>query len=278
MKLRMAYKISVLVFSLPIILGEYFERKTGEAYGIGFAAKIRLLLKFLRNTREIETFSWFVEHLAMAAKIMSVPPRVRGCVVECGCYKGGSTANLSLVCRLCGRDLEVFDSFEGLPEPGEKDLAHTLLFLKEVHTYRKHAFAARLDEVKANIARYGSPESCRFHKGFFEDTLKDFKEPVVFAFIDVDLRQSLEDCLKHLWPCLEDDCYLFCHEAQHTEIVELFFDRQWWERELGTSVPGFVGSGHGLPLVPFDEGFASHIGYTVKSPRSFKVNAQGPQE
>jgi O-methyltransferase len=42
-------------------------------------------------------------------------------VVECGTYAGGSTANLSLVCALVGRELEVFDSFEGLPDPEARD-------------------------------------------------------------------------------------------------------------------------------------------------------------
>ena len=40
---------------------------------------------------------------------------MEGVVVECGCFLGGSTANLSLVCEVVGRELIVYDSFEGLP-------------------------------------------------------------------------------------------------------------------------------------------------------------------
>ena len=46
-----------------------------------------------------------------------MPPELKGDVVECGCYLGGSSVNISLVCALTGRRLLIYDSFEGLPEP-----------------------------------------------------------------------------------------------------------------------------------------------------------------
>jgi O-methyltransferase len=54
--------------------------------------------------------------------ILLAPP---GVVVEPGCYKGSSTAKFSLIARKAGRDLVVFDSFQGIPdnaEPHEKDM------------------------------------------------------------------------------------------------------------------------------------------------------------
>ena len=57
----------------------------------------------------------------MAVKLLEIPPEVEGVVVECGCYLGGSTANLSLVCEIVGRELMVYDSFEGLPDPDPRD-------------------------------------------------------------------------------------------------------------------------------------------------------------
>src|SRR5215203_1739797 len=105
----------VMLATAPVILGEYLKDETGREYGIGLGAKAILALRMLRNNWRIPTLSQFPEHITMATKIMRIPRSTSGCVVECGCYAGGSTANLSLVCSLTGRQLEVFDSFEGLP-------------------------------------------------------------------------------------------------------------------------------------------------------------------
>jgi hypothetical protein len=90
---------------------------------------------------------------------------------------------------------------------------------------------------------------------------------------DVDLRQSLEVCLNHLWPRLSDGCYLFTHEAAHREIASLFFDDAWWRLNLGCPAPGLVGAGSGLELLPVDGSFRSDLAYTIKGPRDLRVVA-----
>jgi hypothetical protein len=45
----------------------------------------------------------------------------------------------------------------------------------------------------------------------------------------VDLRASLETCVRTIWPMLVDGGALFVHEARHHEIASLFFDDAWWE-------------------------------------------------
>jgi hypothetical protein len=46
---------------------------------------------------------------------------VSGCFVECGVWKGGSAVIMGLALKHANqkRDLHLFDSFEGLPEPSE---------------------------------------------------------------------------------------------------------------------------------------------------------------
>lgn len=254
------------VFSAPIVLSAYFSRETGAEHRIGFLAKLRLLYRMVRNNLTIVTASNFLEHVAMAVRIWSIPPSVPGCVVECGCFKGGSTANLSLICALCDRRLHVFDSFEGLPEPGRDDRAHKLVGSREIATYEKGSWAGSLEEVRSNVGRFGRLDLCTFHRGYFADTLPGFGEPCVFVYVDADLRDSVADCLRHLWPLLAQGGYFFTHEAPHMEIAFLFFDRPWWRRNLGQEAPGLIGAGTGLGLVPERGLFGSGIGYAVKNP------------
>jgi len=192
------YRMLLRVLNMPIILAEYFRKKTGEEYGVGLFTKLVLVWKMARNNRRIISASHWLEHLTMATNILSIPMSTEGCVIECGCYKGSSTANLSLVCALCRRQLEVFDSFEGLPEPSNHDKAHTLPDRHQIHTYARGAFYANLEEVQRNISRYGQISVCNFKVGYFDSTLSKFNKKCSFIFLDVDLRDSVETCCRYL--------------------------------------------------------------------------------
>jgi O-methyltransferase len=268
---RLSYWLGV-----PVILAEYFQPQTGKEYGIGFFTKVKLALKMRRNYGRITTGSRVIEHLLMATQIMRVPKSVEGCVVECGSFKGGSATNLSLVCALCDRQMEIFDSFAGLPEPTAVDEAHVLVSVRQVHTYTKGAWKGPLDEVKGNITKYGDVTRCHFNVGYFDATLPGFHKKLVFAFLDVDLKSSLETCLNYLWPQLQDGGYIFTHEAPHMEIASVFFSEPWWEAHIRAKAPGLVGAGTGLGLLPATGGFRSDLGYTVKNPSAadFVTNPQ----
>ena len=234
-----------------------------------FLAKTALLVRVVSNRIRVTSATGLVEQLAMVSALLRLPPSIEGAVVECGCYMGGATTNLSLATRLVGRKLYVFDSFEGLPEPNASDIRHWAMNVGEYHSYAKGSWYGPLDTVKANVAKYGAPEVCTFIKGYFDATLPLFSERIGFAFCDVDLRKSLETCLRYLWPLLSADGLLFTHEAHHLEIASLFYDQAIWT----DSVPGLVGAGSGLGLSPMPDGsFGSCIGYAIKSP-SVKVES-----
>jgi hypothetical protein len=191
----------------------------------------------------------------MATEILKVPKSLAGVVVECGCYKGGSTSNLSLVCAAADRRLVVFDSFCGLPEPRSGDADHIVLESHQIHRYAEGYWSGSLVDVRKNVARCGEPSVCEFHPGYFEQTLPSLTVPVVFAFVDA------------------DNCRIYTHEAQHQEVVQLFFDPVLWD---GQKPPGLVGAGTGLGLIPNAGGFRSGIGYAVKNPSlaSFKSSVE----
>jgi O-methyltransferase len=249
--------------SSPAIQEFLADKEIGGDYGIGFREKLDLLYKFYTNTRKVETLSDFREHMELAAAILRVPRSVKGSVVECGCYVGGSTVNLSLVCAMTGRKLIVFDSFEGLPEPEQYDRWHHATHVGHTDVYYKGRFAATRETVESNVSKFGDISVCEFRAGYYDKTMPGFDEPVVATFLDVDLIDSLKPCLEGLWPNLQPGCRMYTHEARNLALIALYFDQVWWRENLNENAPGFVGSGVGLPL-GMGTVSGSELGYALK--------------
>ena len=157
------------------------------------------------------------EFLTLARRILDLGSTVPGVIAEAGAYHGGSTAKLSLVAGLCGRKLEVFDSFEGMPEKTMKRTARRAYSGRE-HHFPKGSHAVGLETVKGNVTAYGDVSRCGFHKGFFSDTLPSFKEPVAVACINVDLVQSTKDCLKYFYPLIQPGHGLIFSQDAHFSL------------------------------------------------------------
>jgi O-methyltransferase len=220
------------------------------AYRLTWPRKLRLARRMWRTTRQVHTATSYKAHLAMAVKLLEIPPSVPGVVVECGCFLGGSTANLSLACDVAGRDLIVYDSFEGLPPPKEGDRYAT--------RGQTGFLRAGLEVVRENVGRFGAIERCTFRKGWFSDTLPRHSEPVVLAFLDVDYQASLDDCVRNLWPHLTDRGYMFIDEYVLTDYCALFWSERYWRTHFDTTPPGLIGAGTGVGvgqyyLGPLDE-------------------------
>jgi O-methyltransferase len=251
--LRVAEFLSVPISSI-IILSSH---RIHDSYNISLMRRITLGFKMYFNTLRITSGTSYKAHLAMAIKIFSMPPDVAGDVIECGTWKGGSAVNLSLICRIVGRKLKVFDSFEGLPDAKpDEPLANAKI---------KGAYDGTLDEVKANITKYGAIECCEFVKGWFDDTLPQLSTPVVLAFIDVDIESSLHTCVRWIWPNLVEHGYLFIDEAGFVDYVALFYSEKWWMKYFNTTPPGLIGAGSGLPLGHFYIGpWVNRLGFYPK--------------
>jgi O-methyltransferase len=234
--LMKAYHVLTVPVSIFFILN---STKIHPAYRMSWLKKYRLGFRMFLNKLHIRTGTSYRAHLAMALKILETPPDVAGDVLECGTWKGGSAANLSLVCRIVGRKLRVFDSFEGLPEgePGDRQA-----------TYAKGAFCGTLEEVKANIRRHGAIECCEFVQGWFNATLPQLDRPVLLAFLDVDLEASLDTCVRNIWPHLVESGYIFIDEAVGVDYCALFYSEKYWSKYFGRTPPGLIGAGMGLAL------------------------------
>jgi hypothetical protein len=209
-------------------------------YRMTVGRKLALGFRMFLNSVRIRTGTSYKTHLAMALKILETPPEIVGDVIECGTWKGGSAANLSLICRIVGRRLKIFDSFEGLPagEAGDREAPH----------YRSGDYCGALEEVKRNIGRYGALESCEFLQGWFKDTLPQLRSPVLLAFLDVDLEASLHTCVRYIWPNLVEEGYIFIDECVGVDYCALFFSERYWKTYFDRVPPGMIGAGTGLPL------------------------------
>jgi hypothetical protein len=178
--------------------------------------------------------------------------KIPGPIVECGCFKGGSTAKLSLVAERTGRRLYVCDSFEGLPAP---ELDGEQLLVGHGHGETPSAalsageFTGRIDEVRRNIQEFGCIEVCDFVPGFFDQSLPNLDIAPAFVFIDVDYVSSARECLKHLWPRLAPGGLWFTHEASFTNYILGILDSGFWGETLGECPPVMMGAGSGLSVL-----------------------------
>ena len=189
--------------------------------------------RYLRAHLGIHCVHTHTEILTATNAILDVPTHVSGVVVEAGCFKGGSTAKLSIAAKLASRKLVVFDSFVGLPDPNPSDRMD----------FYAGEYAGSVDEVCDNVKRFGEIGACEFRKGWFSNTMPSFTEPVAVAFVDVDLSDSIRTCLKYLYPLLIPGGIIFSHDGHVPTCVAVMQDRSFWKNEVGIEVPLIRGLG-----------------------------------
>lgn len=218
----------------------------GKRHGVGVVRRTRLVWHILLAAATPGAATLPTEQLYLVHRILSLDPGVRGDIAEFGCFKGRTSAILSLVCAWTSRRLVIFDSFEGLPETthSSDDAVNDLRFQYEAGQYR-----GGLEEVRERIRSEGNLEVCTFVPGLFDQTLPGRQgDRWALIFEDADLPSSVETILRYAWGALEPGSALLSHEARDPAVVRLFFDDQWWQEQHATSAPGFAGSYIGLPL------------------------------
>jgi len=137
---------------------------------------------------------------------------VQGCFVECGVWKGGSAAVMGLAIAHSGqrRDLHLFDSFEGLPEPTEKDgsaakdysggrASGALLSVNKCREGLQPVQEFLIERLQFDEAR------THFHVGWFQNTLPQVApklKEIALLRLDGDWYESTKLCLEYLYPLL----------------------------------------------------------------------------
>lgn len=205
---------------------------------ISFIEKLRIVKQLYLISYHIDCPHNQAEIISFIQTILSLPGGQKGCIVETGCYKGGSTAKFSLAAKIVNRELVVFDSFEGLPEHNEP---HTKNIFGDPVTFTKGEYCGTLNEVRTNVSQYGKIEVCRFIKGWFEKTLTHFNESIAALYLDVDLVSSVRTCLKYLYPLLEPGAVLYSHDGHLPLVIEVFNNDKFWENEVKCKKPNIEG-------------------------------------
>jgi 2-polyprenyl-3-methyl-5-hydroxy-6-metoxy-1,4-benzoquinol methylase len=118
---------------------------------------------------------------------------VPGAVVDCGAWNGGSS--LLLASGAQGRDVWVFDSFQGLPEVGPHDGAESAAFVGDC--------VGSEDKVRELFARHGAADRLHVRAGWFADTLERAAEEIgeiAVLHCDGDWYDSVLLTLEVLYP------------------------------------------------------------------------------
>jgi len=157
---------------------------------------------------------------------------VPGDIVECGVWKGGSmmAAAATLIAEgETGRNLYLFDTYEGMAAPTERDRDMAGNRASTMHEKTPNWCQAGLEEVKKNLLSTDYPvDRLHFIPGKVEETLphKDLGQ-IALLRLDTDWYESTRHELTHLFSLLVERGVLIVDDFGHwqgaREAVEEYF-------------------------------------------------------
>ncbi len=122
--------------------------------------------------------------------------RVKGDVVEFGCYVGTTSVFLAAALQSTRRQLYLYDSFAGLPEKTQAD------YSPAGEQFQAGKLMASKKQLIKHFRQAGVPLP-RITKAWFNElTPQDVPRQVAFAFLDGDYYQSVKGPLQLLTPVL----------------------------------------------------------------------------
>lgn len=150
---------------------------------------------------------------------------VRGCIVECGVWRGGSSMAAALALMQEGdvsRELFLFDTFEGMTEPTAADRsfdgANASALLRDADRAEDIWCCADLADVRANVTSTGYPDDrLHFVKGPVEQTIPPSAAlpPIALLRLDTDWYESTKHELEHLFPLLQPGGIMIVDDYGH---------------------------------------------------------------
>jgi O-methyltransferase len=167
--------------------------------------------------------------------------KIPGDIAECGVWRGGSMMAVALALMShddLSRNLYLYDTFEGMPEPTEHDKslsdesAKSLLDRDPIGT-GIWCFAS-IEDVRTNILATGYPEE-RVHliKGKVEETLPSaLPARLALLRLDTDWYESTKHELIHLFPLVDPRGVLIIDDYGHWQGARKATDEYLSEHKL----------------------------------------------
>ncbi len=168
--------------------------------------------------------------------------KINGAFVECGVWKGGCAAIMGFIAdkSKSQRKIWLFDSFEGLPEPTEKDGLLAKKYAADKMGGKLESIdkcVGPIEDVKKiffDILKIKS-ENIVIKKGWFQDTLPKMKEkigPISILRIDGDWYESTKCCLDNLYNIVISGGYIIIDDYGYWEGARKALDEFFTERKI----------------------------------------------
>lgn len=167
---------------------------------------------------------------------------IPGSFVECGVWKGGSSMAIALCLIMNGRtdrDIYMYDTFEGMPEPSAKDVdifenkAGDLLNRSKKEVDPIWCYSS-LDEVKNNMAKTNYPQDkIHYVQGKVEETIPGvIPRSISLLRLDTDWYESTRHELYHLFPLLQKKGVLIIDDYGHWQGARKAVDEYFMENNI----------------------------------------------
>jgi O-methyltransferase len=149
-------------------------------------------------------------------ELVKATGKIPGALAEVGVFRGGTAR---LICEAKGdRDLHLFDTWEGLPEPTEADRGSG---------FRNRDYVASMQETSKYLSGYSG---VHFYQGLFPataDRIRDLK--FSFVHLDVDLYVATVSGLEFFYPRMSRGGVIISHDyyspGVRTAVDEFFRDK-----------------------------------------------------
>jgi O-methyltransferase len=199
-------------------------------------------LAFYEKCRPFTMTSLERMYAAYKAAVHIAQHQINGAVVECGVWKGGSSMMMAYALMSKGiknKSIYLYDTFEGMPEPTEKDkgldgnTAYATWKENQREKINEWCYSP-LEVVQQNLFSTGyPPEKIHFVKGKVEDTLPStLPDTVSLLRLDTDWYESTYHELLHLYPVLVEKGILIIDDYGHWQGAREAVDQYFRENNI----------------------------------------------
>ena len=196
-------------------------------------------LKYYEKDKQFTMTGLFRMYALYHATKYVIDNNIEGDIVECGVWKGGSSmlsADMLAERNLSDRKLSLYDTYEGMSKPTDKDLYHGFQQTalkdwesRQTDTHNTWCYSP-IEEVKENLLSTGYPEDkIEFIKGKVEDTIPgNIPKKISLLHLDTDWYESTYHELVHLFPLISKNGVLIIDDygfwQGSREAVDQYFE------------------------------------------------------